>query len=118
MKFDALMFIKHAHEGFIVEKNYCFFPFYPLFIRNFSKLFVEDLNEINLIFASLIFNFIVGIIGVVIFYKLSKEVLKNEIMSYKSTILWIINPALAFHASPYTATIFSTVTFFGFYVLF
>ena len=37
-RYDAFFFLRHAHSGYTIEKNYAFFPGYPLMIRNITKL--------------------------------------------------------------------------------
>ena len=79
-RYDAFFFLRHAYSGYTIEKNYAFFPFYPLILRNLTKFIVgeEGMSELALLSCSLVFNFIMGIISVITFYKLSEEVLQDE----------------------------------------
>ena len=129
VRYDAFFFLKHAHEGHSVEKNFAFFPGYSQALRAFTKgslrlnplasaELVEEYFEVFLITHALVLNFAFGVASVLLLYKLSWGVLGSESMAYKSALLFTINPATVFHLAPYTAAMFSAVSLFGLAILY
>jgi phosphatidylinositol glycan class V len=116
-RYDAFFFLKHSLNAYNFEKNYAFFPFFPYLLKNLSKL-VDPTSPIIILGISLTYNYIMGIASIVLFYKLSLKVLQDENWSFKAAIIFTLNPSIIFYLAPYTATTFSFLTFFGFFILF
>ncbi|HQI02980.1 MAG TPA: glycosyltransferase family 39 protein [bacterium] len=70
-------------------------PGYFLYIY-FAKFINIFLNNPNL--AMIVENIILSIIGLIIFYKISKKIFKDEFLSILSSLIFITNPFIWFHS--------------------
>lgn len=116
VRWDAQYFIHIAEYGYTHENTLAFFPLYPLLVRIFAnilnlplQLFLNYHSIIVLSAVSL--NFILFIKSAEIFYRLSREVLRDEVLAYRAAILFCVNPASIFFSAPYSETVFAFCTF-------
>ena len=116
LRWDAQYFIHIAEYGYTHENTLAFFPLFPLLVRGIGNVIHIPLQifcnyHSCLLLAAFGLNFFLFVKTSVIFFKLSKEVLSNEILAYKAAILFCINPASIFFSAPYSETLFCYLTF-------
>ncbi|KAA0191006.1 hypothetical protein HAZT_HAZT007102 [Hyalella azteca] len=116
VRWDAQYFIHIAEYGYTHENTLAFFPLYPLLVRLLANVAFIPLHFIinyhtTIILVAVILNFCLFIIASGIFYQLSGEVLGNEVLAYRASILFCINPASIFFSAPYSESLFALCTF-------
>uniref|UniRef100_A0A6B2L764 GPI mannosyltransferase 2 n=1 Tax=Arcella intermedia TaxID=1963864 RepID=A0A6B2L764_9EUKA len=119
---DGVYFLEIAREGYIYEKQHAFYPGYPIFIRITSYLinlvFLGHLSEIgSLLLSGVIISNICFILAALSLYLLSRQVLKDERLSFTSALLFCFNPASIFMSALYTESLFALTVFAGLYYL-
>ncbi|XP_017797436.1 PREDICTED: GPI mannosyltransferase 2, partial [Habropoda laboriosa] len=117
IRWDGQYFIHIAKYGYTYENTLAFYPLYPLLIRIISVpirriFFVLNVHS-SLIIAAVLINIICFVKSAVIFYELSKAVLKNTSIAYKTAILYCINPATIFFSAVYSESLFAYLTYYS-----
>lgn len=67
--------------------------FLYVYFAKFINLFLDNPN-----LAMIVENIILSIIGLIIFYEISKKIFKNEFLSILSSLIFITNPFIWFHS--------------------
>nr|XP_003701857.2 PREDICTED: GPI mannosyltransferase 2 [Megachile rotundata] len=116
-RWDGEYFIHIAKYGYVYENTLAFYPLYPILIRIIAIpiqkiFFVLNFNS-SLILAAVLINFVCFIKSAIIFYDLSKIVLRDKNISYKATILYCINPASIFFSAIYTESLFVYLSYYS-----
>jgi Gpi18-like mannosyltransferase len=71
-------------------------------------------------FATLVIliNVAAGAVSTLLIYKLGLQVLRDQEIALLAALFFIFNPALVFHAAPYTESLFTLFTFAVAYLLY
>jgi hypothetical protein len=73
LRWDAVIFMDLAQNGYLYLKNHAFFPFFSFFSRAGAEYFFKPLKiftEVEAILLSgLGINFVVGVLNIYLFYK-------------------------------------------------
>ncbi|CAK9825388.1 GPI mannosyltransferase 2 [Anthophora retusa] len=117
IRWDGQYFIHIAKYGYTYENNLAFYPLYPLLIRVISIPITRIFSVLNvhssLIIAAVLINIVCFVKSAVIFYELSKAVLRNTSVAYKAAILYCINPASIFFSAVYSESLFAYLTYYS-----
>lgn len=113
-----------ANNGYTYENNLAYFPLYPLMVKGlastlnwFAKdcIYVdgigEQANPSTIILSSIFTNTIFFVIATDRLYLLSRIVLKDEYLAYKSALFFCISPASVLFVAPLTLTLLSAASF-------
>lgn len=114
-----------SNNGYTYEENLLYFPLYPLMVKGLSNSFnwifkdmfyVDDglsfaANPALILSSSILLNAIFFIFATDRLYYLSRKVLKDEYLAYKSALFFCINPASVLFLAPLTLTLLSAATF-------
>nr|XP_033320849.1 GPI mannosyltransferase 2 [Megalopta genalis]XP_033320850.1 GPI mannosyltransferase 2 [Megalopta genalis]XP_033320851.1 GPI mannosyltransferase 2 [Megalopta genalis]XP_033320852.1 GPI mannosyltransferase 2 [Megalopta genalis]XP_033320853.1 GPI mannosyltransferase 2 [Megalopta genalis] len=116
-RWDGQYFIHIAKYGYTYENTLAFYPLYPTLIR-FSaacirKVFYSLNVNSSIITAAILINGICFVKSAIIFYDLSKVVLKNTNTAYKAAVLYCINPATIFFSAIYSESLFAYLTYYS-----
>jgi len=119
VRWDAHHFLHIAHHGYTFETNLAFFPLYPLLVRTLASLLFWVQSDYMLIssvttikIAAVILSNGFFILATEAIYDLSRKVLKDEYLAYKSALFFAINPASIFFSAPYSESLNALLTFF------
>ncbi|KAF3422738.1 LOW QUALITY PROTEIN: hypothetical protein E2986_05855 [Frieseomelitta varia] len=93
-RWDGEYFLHIAKYGYTYENTLAFYPLYPF----------------SVLIAAMLVNVICFVKSAVIFYDLSKTVLKTTNVAYKAAILYCINPATIFFSAAYSESLFAYLT--------
>lgn len=116
---DAQHFYHIAQNGYIYEQSWAFFPMYPYtlsMLSNVLSIFIgeDTLNDYSkLMLVSFLFNSFCFCCSAVVLFRLSRTVLKNNLLALQSSLLFCISPASVFFLASYSETIFSLFVFSG-----
>ena len=121
VRWDAQYFIHVAEYGYTHENTLAFFPLFPMLVRGIGTVLYIPLQlfcnyHSCLIISAVFLNFFLFVKTAVIFYKLSKDVLHNDILAYKAALLFCINPASIFFTAPYSETTYSFCLFSALFI--
>ncbi|KAK9308589.1 hypothetical protein QLX08_001449 [Tetragonisca angustula] len=116
-RWDGEYFLHIAKYGYTYENTLAFYPLYPLLIRIISVpikniFFVLNIHS-SVLIAAMLVNVICFVKSAVIFYDLSKAVLKTTNVAYKAAILYCINPATIFFSAAYSESLFAYLTYYS-----
>ena len=116
VRWDAQYFVHIAEYGYTHENTLAFFPLYPLLVRLIGNILHIPLQlflnyHSTIILSAVLLNFYLFIKTAEIFYRLSREVLRDEVLAYRAAILFCFNPASIFFSAPYSETVFAFCTF-------
>ncbi|XP_056641489.1 GPI mannosyltransferase 2 [Diorhabda sublineata] len=113
IRWDAEYFMHIAKYGYTYENTLAFFPLYPYLSRTIVNicelLFYGATIDTSLIITFTLLNIMFLCLSVKLLYKLTK-VYFNEDIAYKTTILFIFNPASIFFSAPYSESFFCYLT--------
>ncbi|KOX76242.1 GPI mannosyltransferase 2 [Melipona quadrifasciata] len=116
-RWDGEYFLHIAKYGYTYENTLAFYPLYPLLIRIISvpikKIFFVLNIHSSVLIAAMLVNVICFVKSAVIFYDLSKAVLKTTNVAYKAAILYCINPATIFFSAAYSESLFAYLTYYS-----
>jgi phosphatidylinositol glycan class V len=118
VRWDAQYFIHIALYGYTYENCLAFFPLFPMSIRVLAGCLHYPLEGFIshysiFVLSSVVINFVTFVLSVSVLHKLSLQVLGNEQLAYKASILYCVNPASIFFVAPYSETVFACLTFYG-----
>ncbi|CAL7944800.1 unnamed protein product [Xylocopa violacea] len=116
-RWDGQYFLHIAKYGYTYENCLVFYPLYPMLIRMVAIpirriLFVLNVHS-SVLIAAVIINIICFVKSAVIFYDLSKAVLKKTNVAYKAAVLYCINPATIFFSAVYSESLFAYLTYYS-----
>jgi len=115
-----------ANSGYTFESCLGFMPLYPLLVRMTADgiygLYSHDIQWLAtwipftslLQFSSIAVNCIVFVLANDRLYMLSRRVLKDEYLAYKSALFFAISPASILHISPLPDAVLACATFAAF----
>ena len=119
IRWDAHHFLHIAHHGYTFETNLAFFPLYPLLVRTLASLLFWMQSDYMLIssvttikISAVLLSNGFFILATEAMYDLSRKVLKDEYLAYKSALFFAINPASIFFSAPYSESLNALLTFF------
>lgn len=117
IRWDAEYFIHIAKYGYTYENMLAFYPLYPAAIRIIGTIirkifFVLNVHS-SLVIAAVLINYIFFVKSAVIFFDLSRIVLKRPSIAYKAAILYCMSPANIFFSAAYTESMFAYFTFYS-----
>ncbi|XP_054004326.1 GPI mannosyltransferase 2 [Hylaeus anthracinus] len=116
-RWDGEYFIHIAKYGYTYENTLAFYPLYPLLIRIIAtfirKVFFIFNTHSSVIIAAILINIICFIKSTIIFYDLSKIILRKTHLAYKAAILYCINPATIFFSAVYSESLFAYLTYYS-----
>ncbi|GIY62474.1 GPI mannosyltransferase 2 [Caerostris extrusa] len=106
-RWDAQYFLHISLYGYTHENTLAFFPFFPMLLRNSSKIlsviFPFSLSPLNCaLLSGVLLNSILASLSTVALYKLTKRVFQSEIFALTSALLFCINPASIFFSALYS----------------
>lgn len=114
-RWDGQYFLHIAKYGYTYENTLAFYPLYPMLIRIISifikKIFFKLNVHSSVLIAAVLINIICFVKSAVIFYDLSKIILKTTNVAYIAAILYCINPATIFFSAVYSESLFAYLTF-------
>lgn len=99
-QWDGGHYFEIAKNGYLSLQNYAFFPLYPILIRLFKFIFLN-----NLLLSGLFISNISFLLFLSIFYKLLKEKFSAKI-AYSTVITFITFPTTFFAVSYYSEGLF------------
>ena len=118
VRWDAHYFLHVADNGYTYENTLAFFPLYPILVRALAEVVywcqVEyGLIRFNsaLILAAVGVNVAAFVAAAVALHELSRKVLRDEYLAYKSALFFCFNPASIFFTAPYSEAIHSALSF-------
>lgn len=116
-RWDGEHFLHIAKYGYTYESSLAFYPLYPLLIRIVSvpirRIFFVLNSRSAMLVAAVLINVVCFIKSAVIFYDLSRAVLKKSNIAYKAAVLYCINPASIFFSAVYSESLFAYLTFYS-----
>ncbi|KAJ8924640.1 hypothetical protein NQ315_000791 [Exocentrus adspersus] len=105
LRWDAQYFMHIAIYGYTYENTLAFFPLYPLTVRFFAFVLYPILPSLSfnstVLLTSIVLNIILFVFSAKLLYKLSAIIFEEDV-AYKSTLLFIFNPASVFFSAPYS----------------
>ncbi|XP_017763719.1 PREDICTED: GPI mannosyltransferase 2 [Eufriesea mexicana] len=115
-KWDGEYFLHIAKYGYTYENTLAFYPLYPMLIR-VTAIFIRTIFFVlnihsSVLIAAVLINIICFVKSAVVFYDLSKVVLKASV-AYKAAILYCINPATIFFSAIYSESLFAYLTYYS-----
>ena len=124
IRWDAHHFLHVANNGYTFEHSLAFFPLYPLLVQTLARTanwFIADLDVMTypalLKICAVYINFILFVIAADVVYTLSRRVLRDEYLAYKSALFFCLNPASVFFTAPYSETTFALFSFWSMLIL-
>ncbi|XP_076646957.1 phosphatidylinositol glycan anchor biosynthesis class V [Halictus rubicundus] len=116
-RWDGQYFIHITKYGYTYENILAFYPLYPILIRIIAacirKIFFSLNINSSIIIAATLINLICFVKSAIIFYDLSKVVLKNGNTAYRAAILYCVNPATIFFSAIYSESLFAYLTYYS-----
>ncbi|KAB7494098.1 GPI mannosyltransferase 2 [Armadillidium nasatum] len=115
-RWDAQYFLHIAQYGYTHENTLVFFPLFPMLVRGIGTVLHIPLHFFCnyyscLILGAIFLNYFLFVKTAVVFFRLSKEVLRHEALAYKAALLFCINPASIFFSAPYSEALYSFLVF-------
>lgn len=116
-RWDGQYFIHITKYGYTYENILAFYPLYPMLIRIIAGcirtiFFSLNINS-SIIIAAALMNVVCFVKSAIIFYDLSKAVLKNTNTAYRAAILYCVNPATIFFSAIYSESLFAYLTYYS-----
>lgn len=116
-RWDGEYFLHIAKYGYTYENTLAFYPLYPMLLRIISipirKIFFVLNVHSSILITAMLVNIICFVKSAVIFYDLSKAVLKSTSVAYKAAILYCINPATIFFSAVYSESLFAYLSYYS-----
>ncbi|XP_026673781.1 GPI mannosyltransferase 2 isoform X1 [Ceratina calcarata] len=116
-RWDGEYFLHIAKYGYTYENSLAFYPLYPLLIRiasvPISRIFFILNSRSSMLVAAVLINVVCFIKSAVVFYDLSKAILKKSNIAYKAAVLYCLNPASIFFSAIYSESLFAYLTFYS-----
>lgn len=114
-RWDAIYFTHIAQYGYTYENTLAFFPLFPVSVRIIASFVFYPLSFVvsyqNLILISSLFlNILLFVKSAEILFWLGRYVLKNDLIAYKASLLFCINPASIFFSAPYSECLYFYLT--------
>lgn len=114
-----------ADNGYTYEPNLAYFPLYPLMVKGLSSAFhwlgtdlvftavgnEESPLPSHISICALVVNFALFLLAVDKLYALSRIVLRDEYLAYKSALFFCISPASVIFTAPLAETALAAFTF-------
>ncbi|KAK7086657.1 hypothetical protein SK128_022209 [Halocaridina rubra] len=116
VRWDAQYFLHIAEYGYTHENTLAFFPLFPLLVGLIANVLYFPLQYIMnyhsvLLLTSVLLNLVLFVKTSVVLFRLSEEVLRNEVLAYRAALLFCINPASIFFTAPYSECLYALLTF-------
>ncbi|KAK2179523.1 hypothetical protein NP493_486g01021 [Ridgeia piscesae] len=120
-RWDGVYFIHIAEHGYTYENNLAFLPLFPLLVRVTANTVCLPLQFFftyanTLLMSAVAVNLCCFLLSVRVLYKLSIAVLGDDVMAYRVTQLYCVNPASVFFMAPYSESLFALLTFLGMFM--
>eukprot|EP00095_Tigriopus_kingsejongensis_P007058 maker-scaffold146_size311726-snap-gene-2.21 protein:Tk07058 transcript:maker-scaffold146_size311726-snap-gene-2.21-mRNA-1 annotation:"gpi mannosyltransferase 2" len=115
---QAQHYLHVANNGYTYESNLAVFPLFPLAVQLMAKCChwpVAHLNWLTYVsclkISAVVVNFVCFIVAADFIYTLSRRVLRDEYLAYKSALFFCLNPASAVFSAPFAESLFAMTTF-------
>jgi len=115
---DGQYFLHVADNGYTYENTLAFFPAYPMIVRLLAEVIYWCQVEYGLIrfnsalvLAAVTVNVGAFVSAAVTLHELSRKVLRDEYLAYKSALLFCVNPASVFFTAAYSESLHAAVSF-------
>jgi len=102
-----------AQHGYQYEINHALFPLFPYIL---SKLYL--ITGIDVLLVGTIYQLAIGLLNTLLFFRLSKVLLKNEDLAFKASLLFIVNHAMVYSIALYSEPTFNFLALCGLNILF
>ena len=105
MVWDSVFFSQISRTGYDYEQFYAFFPLFPLLSSlmgpRYIALFAHGISLVSSVLMTTCFAW------------LSSQVLSDDTLAARATILLVLNQACTFHTAAYTESLFGALTMVG-----
>lgn len=113
-----MYFLRIAESGYEFEHFHAFFPLLPFMMRLVANTVASPLIPVIghrnvLIISGLLICNAAFIASVVVMFRLSRIVLRNEVQAYRTALLYCITPASIFMSAIYTESPFALFSLLG-----
>ena len=117
-RWDGQYFLHIANHGYTYENTLAFFPAYPGLVRFVSEVLHWLQVDYGLLhfysslkLAGVLLNIGLFALAALALHELSRKVLKDEYLAYKSTLIFCINPASVFFSATYSESLHALLSF-------
>lgn len=124
LNWDGQYFMHIASTGYTYENTLAFMPLYPVLVRHVGEVvywLLFDYQLINFVpalkLAAVMINIACFVAATLSLFELSRRVLGDDRLAYRSALLFCINPASIFFSAAYSESMNAALTFYGLYKL-
>ena len=117
-RWDGQYFLHIANNGYSYENTLAFFPLYPVTIRAVADVLYWMQVDYGLMhyasslrLSAVLVNVVAFVAAALALYELSRRVLKDERLAYKSALYFCVNPASIFFSAAYTESMHAALSF-------
>ncbi len=117
-RWDGQHFLHIANNGYTYESSLAFFPVYPAVVRLVGELVYWLQVDYGLLHFSSALRIAAVLLNVACFtgaalalFELSRRVLREDYLAYKSALIFCWNPASVFFSAAYSESLYSLMTF-------
>lgn len=118
-RWDGQYFLHVANNGYSYENCLAFFPLYPVMVR----VVAEVLYWLQVDYGLLHFHSTLKMAGILVnvglfvgaalaLYELSRKLLKDDYLAYKSSLYFCLNPASVFFSATYSESMHAAISFY------
>lgn len=127
-RWDAQHFLHIAEYGYTYEHSLAFFPLFPLTVRQVSLFASYLINNLTgyfvnvtelvspdslILMSAIIFNNVIFVKTASVLFELGSAVLKNDKLSFVSSVLFCFNPASIFFSAAYSESYYCFLSLYG-----
>ena len=119
-KWDAQYFLHVANHGYTYENCLAFFPLFPTALRSAADVIYWLQVDYGLMhytsalrLGGIAVNLIAFVISSILIFDLSRRVLRDDFLAYKSALFFCLNPASIFFSASYSEALHCVFTLYG-----
>ena len=107
----------HSNNGYTYDRSLAFFPLYPMMIRTLGELsYSLQLDDYLHLYSCLklsgiLISSVSFCLATLVLFDLSRRVLRDDYLAYKSCLYFCISPANIFFTAVYTESLFALLSF-------